>query len=159
MYTKKEKEINIKLEFRLSLQSSFYPILKISGEFSLRFSDVVKEISMILRHPTLCRIQPCPTLCDPMGGSPPGSSVHGILQARMLVWAATSSSRGSSRPRQVVLPLVCPPSSYHSFLIGAVFPFWFVIKRKQLWRRTTYSEPWLWSTWWEYKYRDSSFCC
>ena len=41
----------------------------------------------------------CPTLCDPMDCSPPGSSVHGILQARILEWGAISSSRGSSRPR------------------------------------------------------------
>ena len=40
--------------------------------------------------------QPCLSLCDPMGCSPPGSSVHGISQARMLEWAAISSSRGSS---------------------------------------------------------------
>ena len=40
--------------------------------------------------------QSCPTLCDPMGCSPPGSSVHGILQARILDWAAVLSSRGSS---------------------------------------------------------------
>ena len=38
-------------------------------------------------------------LCDPMGCSPPGSSVHGILQARILDWVAISFSRGSSRPR------------------------------------------------------------
>ena len=37
----------------------------------------------------------CPTLCDPMDYSPPGSSVHGISQARILEWAAISSSRGS----------------------------------------------------------------
>ena len=41
----------------------------------------------------------CPTLCDPMDLSPPGSSVHGILQARILHWVAMPSSRGSSRPR------------------------------------------------------------
>ena len=41
----------------------------------------------------------CPTLCDPMDCSLPGSSVHGILQARILEWVAISSSRGSSRPR------------------------------------------------------------
>ena len=35
------------------------------------------------------------TLCDPMDGSPPGSSVHGILQARILEWVAAHSSRGS----------------------------------------------------------------
>ena len=38
-------------------------------------------------------------LCDPVDCSPPGSSVHGILQARILEWVAISSSRGSSRPR------------------------------------------------------------
>ena len=43
--------------------------------------------------------QSCLTLCDPMDYSPPGSSVHGILQARVLEWVAISSSRGSSPPR------------------------------------------------------------
>ena len=43
--------------------------------------------------------QSCPTLCDPMDGSLPGSSLHGILQARVLEWVAISFSRGSSRPR------------------------------------------------------------
>ena len=43
--------------------------------------------------------QSCPTLCDPMDCSPPGSSVHGIFQARILEWVAISFSRGSSRPR------------------------------------------------------------
>ena len=38
----------------------------------------------------------CPTPCDPMNCSPPGSSVHGISQARMLEWVVISSSRGSS---------------------------------------------------------------
>ena len=39
------------------------------------------------------------TLCDPMDCSLPGSSLHGILQARVLEWVAISFSRGSSRPR------------------------------------------------------------
>ena len=43
--------------------------------------------------------QSCPTLCDPMDCSPPGSSIHGILQARILEWVAISFSRGSSWPR------------------------------------------------------------
>ena len=43
--------------------------------------------------------QSCPTLCDPMDCSPPGSTAHGILQARILEWVAISFSRGSSRPR------------------------------------------------------------
>ena len=38
--------------------------------------------------------QSCPTLCDPMGCSLPGSSVHGILQARILEWVAIPFDRG-----------------------------------------------------------------
>ena len=38
-------------------------------------------------------LQSCLTLCDPMDGSPPGSYVHGILQARILEWVAVPSSR------------------------------------------------------------------
>ena len=41
----------------------------------------------------------CLILCDPMDCSLLGSSVHEILQARILEWVATSSSRGSSQPR------------------------------------------------------------
>ena len=43
--------------------------------------------------------QSCPTLCDPKDCSPPGSSVHGIVQARILEWFAIPFSRGSSWPR------------------------------------------------------------
>ena len=42
--------------------------------------------------------QLCPALCDPMDCSPPGSSIHGILQARILEWVAISFPRGSSDP-------------------------------------------------------------
>ena len=47
----------------------------------------------------MCQITSVVSLCDPMGCSLPGSSVHGILQARRLEWDAVSFSRGSSRPR------------------------------------------------------------
>ena len=43
--------------------------------------------------------QLCSTLCDPVDCSAPGSSVHGIFQARTLEWVAISSSKGSSGPR------------------------------------------------------------
>ena len=43
--------------------------------------------------------QSCLTPCNPMDHSPPGSSVHGVLEARILEWIAMVSSRGSSRPR------------------------------------------------------------
>ena len=48
----------------------------------------------------LCLVaQSCLTFCDPIYCSPPGASVHGIFQARMLEWVAMPSSRGSSQPR------------------------------------------------------------
>ena len=63
-------------------------------------------------------------VCDPMDCSPPGSSVHGILQARILEWVAISFSRGSSRTfpthcRQILYHIwdqmiLCCPFSIHS---------------------------------------------
>ena len=51
-------------------------------------------------HLCVCSFaQPCLTLCDPMDCSLLGSSVHGILQARMLRWVAMPFSRGSSQPK------------------------------------------------------------
>ena len=44
-------------------------------------------------------LQSCLTLCDPMDCSPPGSSVNGILQARILQWVAMPCSRASSQPK------------------------------------------------------------
>ena len=56
-----------------------------------------------MANSTLCTLcsgaQFCPTLWDPMNYSPPGFSVHGILQARILEWVTMPSSRGSSQPR------------------------------------------------------------
>ena len=51
-------------------------------------------LTLVLSHIQL--LQSCLTLCDPMDCSLPGSSVHGILQARILEWVAISLSRGSS---------------------------------------------------------------
>ena len=51
--------------------------------------------------------QSCPTLCDPMDGSWPGSSAHGIFQARILEWGAISSFRGSSRPGNQISCISC----------------------------------------------------
>ena len=54
-------------------------------------------------------LQSCPALCNPMDYSPPGSSVHGILQARKLEWVAIPSSKGSSQPRdQTRVSLTAP---------------------------------------------------
>ena len=62
---------------------------------TLCFLIVVKHTRAVL-----CLVaQSCPTHCDPMDCSPPGSSVHGILQARILERIAMPSSRGTSPPR------------------------------------------------------------
>ena len=49
-------------------------------------------------HMCVCLVtQLCPTVCNPLDYSPPGFSIHGIFQARILEWVATSFSRGSSQ--------------------------------------------------------------
>ena len=52
-----------------------------------------------IRACMLSHFQSCLTLCNSMDSTPPGSSVHGILQIRILGWVAMPASRGSSRPR------------------------------------------------------------
>ena len=84
------------------------PIYNLDGEFSLDtefpntsildspVSRILKNKHLILNH--LCMhtksLHLCPTPCDPKGYSPPGSSVHGLLQVRILEWVAISFSRG-----------------------------------------------------------------
>ena len=61
------------------------------------FSALLLVLLALCMHAKLLRS--CLTLCNPMDCSLPDSSVHGILQARILEWVAISSSRGSSWPR------------------------------------------------------------
>ena len=61
-------------------------------------------------------LQSCPTQWDPIDCSPPGSSVHGILQARVLEWVAISFSRGSSRPTD----WTCVSSIYMHWQVGSL---------------------------------------
>ena len=67
-------------------------------------------------------LQSCPPLCDPMNCSPPGSSVHGILQATVLEWVATPSSRRSFPPRDqiwVYVYCICRRVFYHQRHLGS----------------------------------------
>ena len=62
--------------------------------------------------------QLCPTVCDAMDHrSPPGSSVHGILQARILEWVAFPFSREFSQPRSPALQVDSLLSESHGVLI------------------------------------------
>ena len=65
------------------------------------FDDIkIKRVCVINSEKASHRIvlvsQLCLTVCDPTDCSPPGSSVHGIFQARIVEWIAISFSRGSS---------------------------------------------------------------
>ena len=91
--------------------SGYYP--RVSGIPSLQLQGKIKEKKVLGRLRS--EINPCthlggglvsqlcPTLATPWSYSPPGSSVRGISEARILEWVAISSSRGSSRPKNRTL--------------------------------------------------------
>ena len=61
----------------------------------------------------LLSLQSCPTLCDPIDGSPPGSSVPGILWARILEWVAISFSNACMHAKSLQLRLtLCDPMDF-----------------------------------------------
>ena len=78
--------------------------------------------------------QSCPTLCDPMDCSLPGSSVHGIFQARVLEWVAISFSKRSSQPRD---------GTRVSRIAGRRFTIW--ATREKVSTSLTDSTPKLWN--------------
>ena len=80
----------------ISLLISNYKCLPIDKLWFILLSlvNMLKEGCMNVKLP-----QSCTTLCDPIDCSPPGSSIHEILQARILQWVAMPSSRESSWPR------------------------------------------------------------
>ena len=85
------------------------------SSFQCYWAKILELTLRTLVHTPIMRaksLQLCPTLCDPVDCSPPGSSVHGILQARRLEWVAMPSSRGSSRPRD---------QTHVSFITGGLF--------------------------------------
>ena len=66
-------------------------------------------------------LQLCPTLCNPMDCSPPGSSVHGILQARIQEWVAVPSSKGSSHRGIKPTSLMSPAMAGRLFITRATW--------------------------------------
>ena len=63
---------------------------------------MVKKEFYLLKKVKVLVTESCTTLCNPMDCSLPGSSVHGILQSRILKWVAMLFSRGSSRSRDQI---------------------------------------------------------
>ena len=97
----KDQEIK---RFSLDLSSySFMSLLLLESVLDTVFKgQICNCITLLLPwHAACCAglLQSCLTLCYPLNGSPPGSSVHGISQARILEWVSISASGGSSRPR------------------------------------------------------------
>ena len=72
-------------------------------------------------------LQFCLTLYDLKGHSPPGSSVHGIFQARTLEWVAVPSCRGSSPPRDLLIATI-----YGSYPISLLYITWFSANQSRL---------------------------
>ena len=84
----------------LSIQQTI-PEISASMTHSLQVRKRSTLLAVVSRFPKVKVLvaQLCPTLCDPMDCSLPGSSVHGIFQARILEWVAIPFSRRSSQPR------------------------------------------------------------
>ena len=79
---------------------------------ALNVGDRYEEIAFILKAAAAAKsLQLCPTLCDPIYGSPPGSSVPGILQARTLEWVAISFSKCMKVKSESEVAQSCPTSS------------------------------------------------
>ena len=87
------------------LQMASRPELPLPALFTLRLCGVSdrseRSCSMVLLVCMCSVAHSCPTFCNPMDRSPPGSSIHGIVQARILEWVVISFSRGSSSPRDL----------------------------------------------------------
>ena len=103
---KKFKYVFMYWIFILTLGYYHYPILKIRNwgtKGSLQNEWILKfnlQYPRIVRCAVLCLVaQSCPTLYDPTDCNLPGSSVHGILQARIPEWVAMPFFRGSSWPK------------------------------------------------------------
>ena len=78
--------------FQVSLMKVFHPATLLVGMSTGIITTENSRVQVLV-------LQSYPTLWDPLDGSPPGSSVLGLSQARTLEWVAISSSRGSSQPK------------------------------------------------------------
>ena len=81
----------------------------------IKISTVIFFFFFINREKESEVTQSCPTLCNPMDCSLPGSSVHGIFQSRVLEWVAVFFSRGSSQPSDW---------TWLSHIVGRHFSVW-----------------------------------
>ena len=96
---------NILCESGINSQSTVFCFLWVENVVAYKDLMTVESLPVGVMTLTSLKLsevkaaQSCPTLCNPMDFSLPGSSVHGILQARILEWVAIAFSGGSSQPR------------------------------------------------------------
>ena len=106
-------------------------------------------------------LQSCPTLCDPKDGSPPGSPVPGILQARALEWVAISFSQCMKVKSESELAHSCPTLSYRMDCSLPVSSVHGIFQARVLeWVAIAFSQwTWVWvnSRSWRWKRRPG--CC
>ena len=108
-----------------------FTLLHVAVQFSQHY--LLKRLSFLhcmhlppLSQTVLCvcyakLLQSCPTICNLMDGSPPGSSVHRILQVRILEWVAILSFRGSSHPGVEPASLMSPVLAGRFFTTSATW--------------------------------------
>ena len=109
----------------------------LSGNSHKHFNKILaNQVQQHIKRTVCMCAQSCLTLCDPMGWSPPGSSVHSILQVGILEWVAMTSSRGSSQPRDWIRV---------SCIAGRFFTHWVTweaLKKKKE-RKGLYTTPYM----------------
>ena len=98
-----------------------------------------RQISYDIAYMWVIVAQLCPTLCDPMDCSLPASFVHGILQARILEWAAISFPRGSSWPRDRTQVSYIASRFFTIWATREAFAYMWNLKKGHRYRKQTYN--------------------
>ena len=86
--------IGVRVSLSILVSSVCMPSSGIAGSYGSSVSSVFRNLSSAAATAAKS-LQSCPTLCDPIDGSPPDSAVPGILHARTLEWVAISFSNPS----------------------------------------------------------------
>ena len=109
--------------FHMEMETSIVPLLLLYS-----FVYIYRNSSFIHTHTRMHAksLQSCPTLDNPVDCSLPGSSIHGILQARILEWVAMPSSRGFPEPGTKPEFLMSPALTGGFFTASTTWDVWYI---------------------------------